>query len=872
VDSHQEVVERLNAALADRYRIEREIGSGGMAIVYLARDLRHERDVAVKVLDPELTETLGAERFLREIKTAANLTHPHILPLHDSGEADGLLYFVMPYVRGESLRSRLDREKQLPVEDAVQISREIADALAYAHQEGVIHRDVKPGNILIEAGHAVLSDFGVAQAVEEAKEDRLTRTGTSLGTPAYTSPEQASGERNLDGRSDQYALGCVLYEMLTGQPPFTGAQVESVVRQHLTVDPAPVTQVRTTVPTQVAGALTRALAKSPADRYRTAAEFAEALFSGTQPVLASPDLRGRKPGARTLAPVLILAVVGVIALLIWTGTGSGPPSTASDASRRVIVLPYDNETGDPELDPIGRMVAEWITEGLSRTGEVQVVPSLMVLEAIGRVQTEEERTAGITPVSRTAEASGAGIAVTGAYYLHGEELEVRSEVVDLASGASLGAVEGVRGPRIDPGQVMEPVRDRVMGVLATRLRPGTAWEVPASVQPPTFEAFQHYARGFQLWTQGRYMEASERYLRAYRADTTFLRALLLAAGGRGNGGDPAGSDSISRVVQARREELAPYDRYRLDYGLAGLRGDNAAQLRAARAATELVPLGTQRLALILALVHNNRPREALASLEEVWEEVLGITPGWYPLWRMHTEIHHLLGNHDRELEIAEEGKEAVPSSLHLLAYQAQALATLRSIDELSRVLDEILSAPETPGANVGTVLADVARELQAHGRTAEATGVVERALAWLDGEPQEFSATPGARELRGRLLYLGQRWAEAGDGFESLVETEPPTSTILGFRGAIAARLGDSIVARDFSRRLEGLEEPYRHGNSTLWRARIEAVLGNREEAMSLLRRAFGEGIPFGIWVHRDMDLVPLHGYPAFEEFIRPKG
>jgi tetratricopeptide (TPR) repeat protein len=254
-----------------------------MATVYLARDLKHDRRVAVKVLDPDLAQTLGAERFLREIRTVANLSHPHILPLFDSGEADGFLFYVMPYVKGESLRSRLTRERQLPVEDAIQITREIADALAYAHDEGVVHRDVKPANIMLEAGHAVLADFGVAHAVAEAKEQRLTRTGTSLGTPAYMSPEQATAEEGIDGRSDQYALGCVLFEMLAGHPPFSGAQVEAVVRQHLTEEPPSVTKARPSVADEVVNVIERSLAKSPADRFKTAGEMAAALAFTTAP-------------------------------------------------------------------------------------------------------------------------------------------------------------------------------------------------------------------------------------------------------------------------------------------------------------------------------------------------------------------------------------------------------------------------------------------------------------------------------------------------------------------------------------------------------------------------------------------------------------
>jgi serine/threonine-protein kinase len=267
--------------LSDRYRLERELGQGGMATVYLARDLKHDRNVALKVLKPELGAALGAERFLAEIRTTANLRHPHILPLYDSGAAAEVLYYVMPFVEGETLRDRLEREKQLPLDDALQIAREVADALSYAHSRGVIHRDIKPENILLESGHAVVADFGIARAVSAAGGDRLTETGLSVGTPTYMSPEQATGSAELDGRSDLYALACVLYEMLAGQPPFSGPTAESLVRQHIMVEAPPVTNLRPAVPAGIAAALQRALAKTPADRFNPVAQFAETLRSDT---------------------------------------------------------------------------------------------------------------------------------------------------------------------------------------------------------------------------------------------------------------------------------------------------------------------------------------------------------------------------------------------------------------------------------------------------------------------------------------------------------------------------------------------------------------------------------------------------------------
>jgi serine/threonine-protein kinase len=270
-------ITRLNAALEGRYRIERKLGEGGMATVYLADDLKHERKVALKVLKPELAAVVGAERFLAEIKTTANLQHPHILPLYDSGEADGFLYYVMPYVDGESVRERLDRDRQLPVKEAVAVAEAVASALDYAHRNNVIHRDIKPANILVHDGNPVVADFGIALAVSAAGGGRMTETGLSLGTPHYMSPEQAAADRDLSARSDVYSLACVLYEMLAGDPPHTGPTPQSVLMRILTEEPRPVAETRKSVPPHITAAVAKGLEKLPADRFGSAAEFRQAL-------------------------------------------------------------------------------------------------------------------------------------------------------------------------------------------------------------------------------------------------------------------------------------------------------------------------------------------------------------------------------------------------------------------------------------------------------------------------------------------------------------------------------------------------------------------------------------------------------------------
>jgi eukaryotic-like serine/threonine-protein kinase len=340
-----QIDDALKEALADRYALERELGRGGMATVYLARDLKHDRPVALKVLHPELAALIGGERFLHEIKVTANLQHPHILPLHDSGENHGLLWYVMPYVAGESLRAKLQREKQLPILEAVTISGQIASALDYAHRHGVIHRDIKPENILLHDGQPSVADFGIALAVSQAGGSRLTETGLSIGTPQYMSPEQAMGDRELDARSDIYSLGVMLYEMLTGDPPYTGSTAQAIVAKVITEKPAPVTARRDTIPAYVAAAVHKAIAKLPADRFHAAAEFAEALVRpGAGETLADTVLVP-SPGrlARPVARRRAAAIAGFVLLAGFAAWGWLRPGPRAPVVRFGLALPVGEE-------------------------------------------------------------------------------------------------------------------------------------------------------------------------------------------------------------------------------------------------------------------------------------------------------------------------------------------------------------------------------------------------------------------------------------------------------------------------------------------------------------------------------------------------
>ena len=368
-----DALNQLRRELAGRYEVEQELGHGGMAVVYLAKDLRHDRRVAIKVLRQDVGGA-SAERFLREIRTVAQLHHPHILQLLDSGTAGDHLFYVMPYVEGETIRQRLEREGPLPIDEAVRIAREVADGLAFAHARGIVHRDIKPENIFLSAGHALVADFGIARAAESAAgSTTLTDAGLAVGTPAYMSPEQATAEPRLDGRSDQYALGCVLYEMLAGAPPFTGPTSQAVMARH-TADPVPPLRTVRDVPSAVESAINKALSKMPADRWSTVTAFAESLqsVSPTRPVetRATPEV-----SRRFVSLAVVLAAV-LITFLAWrqvSGPGANPAMASADGPRSVALRPF-TYTGDSAFAWVAGTVADGILPGLTKVEGITIKP------------------------------------------------------------------------------------------------------------------------------------------------------------------------------------------------------------------------------------------------------------------------------------------------------------------------------------------------------------------------------------------------------------------------------------------------------------------------------------------------------------------
>ncbi|MGI9041363.1 MAG: protein kinase domain-containing protein [Gemmatimonadales bacterium] len=423
---------RLELALSDRYRIEREVGRGGTATVYLARDLKHDRPVAVKVLYPELAASLGPERFLREIAIASGLSHPHILPVHDSGGTEGFLYYVMPYVEGESLRDRLRREIQLPVAEALRIVRQVADALGYAHARGLVHRDVKPENILLDGDHAVVADFGVACAIETAASERLTETGLAVGTAVYMSPEQAGGSSRVDSRSDIYSLGCVLFEMLAGEPPFGGGTPQAVIAKHMQAAVPDLRVVRPSVPVEMQRVVETALAKVPADRYASAAEFADALEASS--VKSAGSWQRRRVIAAGVAAVAVAAAVlmqggrSVPARSPVTGPSSGTEQP------RLAVLYFDDLSPDSSLRKVANGITEELIYELSGVNAFQVISRNVVRAYRGRN----------VPLDSVVAALRVNTVVDGSVQRWGDAMRVRVQLIDAHSGTSVDSLSLTR--------------------------------------------------------------------------------------------------------------------------------------------------------------------------------------------------------------------------------------------------------------------------------------------------------------------------------------------------------------------------------------------------------------------------------------------
>jgi serine/threonine protein kinase len=839
---------QLEAALGAAYAIERELAGGGMSRVFLATEVALGRKVVVKVLAPELAAEVSLERFKREIMLAARLQHPHVVPVLMAGEVAQLPFFTMPYIEGESLRARIARTGELPVAEAVRILREVASALEHAHDRGIAHRDIKPDNVLLCRGSSMVTDFGVAKALDASAvhhgDGTVTSRGIALGTPAYMAPEQAAADPAMDQRVDLYAFGALAYELLTGQAPFAGRSPQAMLAAHVAEAPEAITRRRPGLPPVLASLVMRCLEKRAADRPQTASEVVQLLDSintpsgGSPPAETTPERGRHSRVAALLLAGLLFATLGIV---VGRELLRSRDDAADASVNRVFVSRFANNTGIPSVDQVGPMAADWITRGLAETGLFEVVQ-----DSAGR----------------------AGTVVRGAIYRRGDSLHLLAQITDARSGRVLRSLGPIGAAAADPLSGVELLRGRIVGSLATLVDPGFGGLAVLTSQPPSFEAYRELVDARDAANRYDHATAVAHYLRAAAMDSSYMYPVVAAVESYYRLGQCDVVDSLGAVLRDRRDRLTPYEAYSVDEVGAQCRGAWEAAYRAAKRKEELAPRSElARYGVAVAALAVGRPAETVELLDAVDTErgQRSALRSRFDYYLNYARALHLVANYRRELEIARRMRQLFPDLDDALAVEMRALVSLNRVNELRPLLDRAITMSSVP------TLEWTAEELRVHGHAAEARAVASELADWVHARPIQEAQTVVMRSALARALYAAERWNEARALVDSLVQRYPESIGLLGLRGRIAARLGDSTTAQAASNALLAAAHSSRETNA-LTRAKIAALLGQRDIAIRLLRDAVAQGEMQALRMREDSDLLGLRDYPPFETLVRPVG
>ena len=795
--------------------------------------------------------------------------------MFDSGEADGFLYYVMPYLEGESLRERIARESELPVGDAVRVLREVTDALAAAHAMGVVHRDVKPDNVMLSGRHAVVTDFGVAKAVSEATgRHQLTTVGVALGTPTYMAPEQAAADENIDHRADIYAVGAMGYERLAGRPPFIGTSLQAVLTAQVTEKPRELTELRAAVPPGLSAVLMRCLEKKPADRWQSAEALLGQLeafatpTTGVTPTQVQPTTAVAGAGARTpawLKVALPVAVLG-IGVLAWSALrGPSTQSTELPAAAalseggpdRLVVMPLENLTADPEMDVWGQLAADWMARAIDGPRPLPVIASTTVRDAVR----ELGNAAGVATV---AERTGATHAAAGTVSRIGDQVRFEVGFVDVRSGERLRDLPPVTAP-IDSVEAAVGILAELAAAQAVALFDPNAPDFIQGVSvPPSLSAYQDYLNQAELFCQSRYNEAIAVGARILRSYPDYIPALQFNEVSYGNSSRDIEADSVRRLLDGLRAGMTSHERFLHDWLAANYDGDLETAYRISQDAYRLTPAAAVGPAAQSALRigffdESRRMMTAGLSVDDPCAD-------FSVIWNTVSGAYHLLGAYQEELEWARAQLLGAPDHRLLIDREIRALAGLGQPDAVDSILAVLEELPPQPGYSHGVRLRTAALELRAHGFPGRAAAVAQRATEWYGEQPADEG-----RNNRAQAFYVAGDYAEAEVIFAELAEGGIRIWNPLGRWAVTLARIGLVDDAMQVSARLEALEELNMRGAPLKWMAAIESVLGNRDQAVEILARAKRAGVSYSVEFHRDPHWEPLRGYAPFESLFAPR-
>jgi TolB-like protein len=848
-----------------RYHIVRRLGSGGMGVVYLAHDPRLDRSVALKLLPSHLSADGAARRrFEEEARAASALDHPNIVTVYEIGDApDGSIFIAMALCEGITLRAELDAGVP-SLERVLALGTQLADGLAAAHRCGVVHRDIKPGNIIVTPdGVARIVDFGVAKTRSSETDDiRYTP-----GTISYMSPEQTRGA-DVDARSDVWALGVLLYEMLTGRLPFEGTDRHALVAAIRNANPEPLARLRPDAPAALSRFVTRCLSQHPAQRPRDGAAAAAEMRA-----LGVPGRRRR----RLVAAVAVVLGLGGIAF--GARVAAGVPQRLEP--RRIAVAPVENRTGAPELAELASMAMEWVTHGLWQTGLIQVVP-------LAPYGVEADRSG--TAARAVALETGARLLLATSVYRDGDVARLQARVLDVADGTVVASFDPIEAQLAAPLHAAEELRVRVQSALNARLDTRLT-HVRALDRPPALDAYRAYLAGRDRHAARDLPGALIHFRNAEALDPTFALPRVTAAVVLNMMGNAVAADSISRTLAEDADGLDAMSRAHVTWLRAALAGDRQAAQAGMREAARLAPGSTivnyQYAEETLRL---GRPHEAARVLYSFTPE-RGELRGWFHYWQALGAALHLQGRHRRELSEARRARSLYPTDPRALLLELHALAALGRTTEIEQLLEQSSARLADGEPNRGALLLATALELRAHAPRwrrdrvdTAADRLLQRASAWLDSVPAEQRTIRARYEHTLALGLLGRR-TEARRllaALDSAPATRPGPSpfgargsphypdaiTFRGAAGVLAAQDGDTAFAYDAISWLESHGTSSNRSRASYWRAAITAALGDREQAVALLRAALSEGLSHTIGLHQAPELVPLRDSPAFRSLM----
>ncbi len=875
-DTIQATVNELTtgSTFAGRYQVIEELAKGGMGRVYKVYDKKINEKIALKLINLETEsdhETI--KRFKNELKLARKISHRNVCRMYYLGEEAGTNYITMEFVPGEDLKNSLIRMGPLSAAKAIFIAKQVCEGLAEAHELGVMHRDLKPQNIMIDRkGNARIMDFGIARSL---RAEGITDTGVVIGTAEYMSPEQVEG-KVVDQRSDIYSLGVILYEMVTGRVPFEGKMALTIALKHTTDKPKNPREINDQIPEDLSNLILKCMQKNRERRYQNAEELLSDLNKIEQEiptrVLALP---ARKPIIskkilkalnlkKIFVPALVLTGFVVIAMIIFS------PRELSLDPERIAVATFDNKTGDELLDPYGRVAADWITQSLSRTDVVEVVPTTIVLQSSNEVGIKTSGLDSVALLRTLAKKTKVGTVIWGSYFLKDEILRFQIEITDSAKGKQIHSLEDVSGARDSPMEVIETLRQRVLGTLALYFD-----SIPSKIlrvsKPPLYDAYREHIVGLEYFGKD-YLQALRHFKLAAERDPEFLAPRTCIAIIYGTLGEYAKADSEFRLINKYRESLTLFEQNYLDWYMSRLNGNYTEALQYLHQAEKQAPNNIYVNYLIgLEALRDNNPQETV-NIYTKKEPSEYIYDHEARAWQFEVlaKARHMLGNYQLELEEIRRAQENYPDRLELRVDEVRALAALGRIQEVRGVIEDSLNLKLRTGTPGGVML-EAAQELRAHGYLDEGQEIANRAADWYKNRTLDDPESDIYRSDLALALYIAEQWEKSKALFTELDEKNPDNVEYKGFLGRLAAREGDREGALKISEEFQEIKRPYLFGYHTYCRACIASLLGEREQAVELLREAFVQGYAHGVYLHRDMDLEALREYPPFQELLWPK-